>query len=118
MKGKNQGSRTSAYKASRYRTKTYTCLGSSMMVFCACFSCHFSDKTVSALAESSPGQLHLHPISETHPLRPTLTYLDALSRKSRRRFGVGSGSDSDDGPPPDPDEPAPTSASPPKQDKR
>ncbi|THH20831.1 hypothetical protein EW146_g599 [Bondarzewia mesenterica] len=53
------------------------------------------------------GQLHLHPISETHQLRPTLTYLDVLSRKSKRRGGAGSDSDSDEGPPPDPDEPAP-----------
>lgn len=53
------------------------------------------------------GKLHLHPISETHQLRPTLTYLDILSKKTRRSRGTGSGSDSDDGPPPDPDEPAP-----------
>lgn len=53
------------------------------------------------------GQLHLHPISETHQFRPTLTYLDVLSRKNKRRTGTGSDSDSDDGPPPDPDEPAP-----------
>ncbi|EPT04209.1 hypothetical protein FOMPIDRAFT_1027991 [Fomitopsis schrenkii] len=54
------------------------------------------------------GQLHLHPISETHQLRPTLTYMDVLSRKNRRgRGGAGSDDDSDDGPPPDPDEPAP-----------
>nr|GAT47867.1 predicted protein [Mycena chlorophos] len=52
------------------------------------------------------GQLHLHPISETHQLRPTLTYLDALSRKNKRSR-PGDDSDSDDGPPPDPDEPAP-----------
>lgn len=37
-------------------------------------------------------------------MRPTLTYLDALSRKNRRRPGGGFDSDSDDGPPPDPDE--------------
>jgi len=53
------------------------------------------------------GQLHLHPVTETHQLRPTLTYLDAISRKSKRRPGAGSDSDSDDGPPPDPDDPAP-----------
>ena len=53
------------------------------------------------------GQLHLHPVAETHQLRPTLTYLDALSRKNKRRTGAGSDSDSDDGPPPDPDDPAP-----------
>ncbi|KZV75560.1 hypothetical protein PENSPDRAFT_571202 [Peniophora sp. CONT] len=51
------------------------------------------------------GRLHLHPVSETHQLRPTLTYLDVLSRKSKR--SRGDDSDSDDGPPPDPDEPAP-----------
>jgi len=27
------------------------------------------------------GTLHLHPLNETHQLRPTLTYLDALNRK-------------------------------------
>ncbi|TFK41021.1 DNA-directed RNA polymerase III subunit Rpc5 [Crucibulum laeve] len=52
------------------------------------------------------GCLHLHPISETHQLRPALTYLDILSRKSKRSHG-GFDSDSDDGPPPDPDDPAP-----------
>ncbi|KAF8527934.1 DNA-directed RNA polymerase III subunit Rpc5 [Hysterangium stoloniferum] len=57
------------------------------------------------------GHLHLHPISQTHQLRPALTYLDVLSRKSRRsRTAVGGDgdSDSDDGPPPDPDEAVPT----------
>ncbi|KAG1826092.1 DNA-directed RNA polymerase III subunit Rpc5 [Suillus subaureus] len=54
------------------------------------------------------GQLHLQPISETHQFRPTLTYLDIMSRKSRRSRGdAGSDEDSDDGPPPDPDEPPP-----------
>ncbi|KAJ7107634.1 DNA-directed RNA polymerase III subunit Rpc5 [Mycena crocata] len=62
------------------------------------------------------GQLHLHPISETHQLRPTLTYLDILSRKSKRSRGGGSDSDSDDGPPPDPDEPAPAPI--PKKEKK
>ncbi|KAA1468169.1 hypothetical protein DENSPDRAFT_814241 [Dentipellis sp. KUC8613] len=62
------------------------------------------------------GHLHLHPISEVHQLRPTLTYLDTLTRKSRRGRGAGSDSDSDDGPPPDPDEPAP--APPPKKEKK
>ncbi|KAJ7597173.1 DNA-directed RNA polymerase III subunit Rpc5 [Mycena floridula] len=52
------------------------------------------------------GQLHLHPISQTHQFRPSLTYLDVLSRKSKRR-GAGADSDSDDGPPLDPDEPVP-----------
>ncbi|KAJ7783559.1 DNA-directed RNA polymerase III subunit Rpc5 [Mycena maculata] len=65
------------------------------------------------------GQLHLHPISETHQLRPTLTYLDILSRKNKRsRAGGGSDSDSDDGPPPDPDEPAPAPAPAPKKEKK
>ncbi|TFY52613.1 hypothetical protein EVJ58_g9913 [Rhodofomes roseus] len=63
------------------------------------------------------GQLHLHPISETHQLRPTLTYMDVLSRKNRRgRGGAGSDDDSDEGPPPDPDEPAPAPA--PKKEKK
>ncbi|KAH9486791.1 DNA-directed RNA polymerase III subunit rpc5 [Psilocybe cubensis] len=53
------------------------------------------------------GKLHLHPVQEMHQFRPTLTYLDILSRKNRRSMGVGSDSDSDDGPPPDPDEVAP-----------
>lgn len=60
-------------------------------------------------------ELHLHPINETHQFRPTLTYLDILSRKSKRSR-VGSDSDSDDGPPPDPDEPPPVSA--PKKEKK
>lgn len=56
--------------------------------------------------------MHLHPISETHQFRPTLTYLDVLSRKSRpSRAGAGDGDfDSDDGPPPDPDDPTPAPA--------
>ncbi|KAH9937562.1 DNA-directed RNA polymerase III subunit Rpc5 [Fomitopsis serialis] len=63
------------------------------------------------------GQLHLHPISETHQLRPTLTYMDVLNRKNRRgRGGAGSDDDSDEGPPPDPDEPAPAPA--PKKEKK
>ncbi|GBE78334.1 hypothetical protein SCP_0112190 [Sparassis crispa] len=63
------------------------------------------------------GQLHLHPISETHQLRPTLTYMDILTRKNKRgRGGEGSDDDSDDGPPPDPDEPAPAPA--PKKEKK
>ncbi|KAF9452632.1 hypothetical protein P691DRAFT_660272 [Macrolepiota fuliginosa MF-IS2] len=53
------------------------------------------------------GKLNLHPISEAHQFRPTLTYLDILSRRSRRSRQGESDSDSDDGPPPDPDEPAP-----------
>jgi len=62
------------------------------------------------------GQLHLHPISETHQLRPTLTYMDVLSRKSKRHRGGDSDDDSDDGPPPDPDEPPPAPA--PKKEKK
>ncbi|KAH9082109.1 DNA-directed RNA polymerase III subunit Rpc5 [Lactarius deliciosus] len=56
--------------------------------------------------------LHLHPLTETHQLRPTLTYLDALNRKSRRARGADSDSESDDGPPPDPDEVPPISTPP------
>jgi DNA-directed RNA polymerase-3 subunit RPC5 len=64
-----------------------------------------------------PGTLHLHPLSETHQLRPTLTYLDALNRKSRRPRGTDSDSDSGDGsPPPDPDDVPPVSA--PKKGKK
>ncbi|EAU92854.1 hypothetical protein CC1G_03641 [Coprinopsis cinerea okayama7 len=50
------------------------------------------------------GKLHLQPVSQTHQFRPTLTYLDAQSRKTRKG---GYDSDSDDGPPPDPDDPNP-----------
>ncbi|KAH8120094.1 DNA-directed RNA polymerase III subunit Rpc5 [Phellopilus nigrolimitatus] len=54
------------------------------------------------------GHLHLHPISQTHQLRPTLTYMDVFHRKSRRsKAGADDDSDSDDGPPPDPDDPNP-----------
>jgi len=57
------------------------------------------------------GRLHLHPISQTHQLRPTLTYVDVFHRKTRRaRTGAGDDSDSDDGPPPDPDDPTPAPA--------
>ncbi|KAF9270361.1 hypothetical protein L218DRAFT_30152 [Marasmius fiardii PR-910] len=52
------------------------------------------------------GEVHLHPISETHQFRPVLTYLDVVSRK-HRRLGADSDSGTDDGPPPDPDEPPP-----------
>ena len=61
------------------------------------------------------GKLHLHRISQTHQLRPTLTYIDVLTRKVRRRTGANSDSDSDDGPPPDPDEPPPSA---PKKQKK
>ncbi|KAI0304912.1 DNA-directed RNA polymerase III subunit Rpc5 [Russula brevipes] len=53
------------------------------------------------------GTLHLHPLNETHQLRPTLTYLDALSSKSRRSRGADSDSDSGDASPPDPDDISP-----------
>ncbi|KAH9985423.1 DNA-directed RNA polymerase III subunit Rpc5 [Russula compacta] len=55
------------------------------------------------------GALHLHPLNETHQLRPTLTYLDGLNRKSRRSHGAESDSDSGDGSPADPDEVSPDS---------
>jgi DNA-directed RNA polymerase-3 subunit RPC5 len=64
------------------------------------------------------GQLHLQPISETHQFRPTLTYLDIMSRKSRRSRGdAGSDEDSDGGPPPDPDEPPPVQTASKKEKK-
>lgn len=47
----------------------------------------------------------MHPITQTHQFRPTLTYLDVLSRKSKR--GQGDSDSEDDGPPPDPDDPTP-----------
>jgi DNA-directed RNA polymerase-3 subunit RPC5 len=64
------------------------------------------------------GALHLHPINETHQLRPTLTYLDALNRKSRRSRGTDSDAESSDGspPPPDPDDASPVSS--PKKAKK
>ena len=63
------------------------------------------------------GALHLHPIDETHQLRPTLTYLDALNRKSRRGRGADSDPESsDDGSPPDPDEVTPVAV--PKKGKK
>ncbi|KAJ4486309.1 DNA-directed RNA polymerase III subunit Rpc5 [Lentinula aciculospora] len=64
-------------------------------------------RNVQMLGIVHDNELHLHPINATHQFRPTLTYLDILSRKSKRRGGDDSDSDSDDGPPPDPDEPAP-----------
>lgn len=51
------------------------------------------------------GKLNLHPISEAHQFRPSLTYLDILSRRDRRGRPGGSDSESDEGLPPDPDEP-------------
>lgn len=57
------------------------------------------------------------PISETHQFRPTLTYLDIVSRKARHSRGGGSDSESDDGPPPDPDEVLPVVTAPKKEKK-
>ena len=56
-----------------------------------------------------PGQLHLHPISQTHQLRPSLTYLDFQQRRSKSRRGHEDDDESDEAPP-DPDDPG----SPPK----
>ncbi|GJJ09479.1 hypothetical protein Clacol_003702 [Clathrus columnatus] len=65
------------------------------------------------------GRLHLHPISQTHQLRPSLTYLDVLSQQLKRSKTLGSESDSDEAPPPDPDEPvASTSATKLKKEKQ
>jgi DNA-directed RNA polymerase-3 subunit RPC5 len=48
-------------------------------------------------------RLHLHPISEVHQFRPSMTYLDVVNRRTTsRRRGAGSDSESE-GPPPDPD---------------
>ena len=60
-----------------------------------------------ALKTAFEGHLHLHPISQTHQFRPTLTYMDVFHRKNRRRANGDDDSDSDDGPPPDPDDPNP-----------
>ncbi len=59
-----------------------------------------------ALINKYPGELHLHPVKETHQFRPTLTYLDYLTNKHRRRGGGGDSDSEDDEPPPDPDEPS------------
>ncbi|KAG5349884.1 hypothetical protein C0989_001423 [Termitomyces sp. Mn162] len=72
-------------------------------------------ESVFLIAPCNSGQLYLHPISQTHQFRPTLTYLDMLSRKNKRNRS-GDDSDSDDGPPPDPDEPAPVML--PKKEKQ
>ena len=52
-------------------------------------------------------------------MRPTLTYMDVLLRKSGRRSkgGAETDSDEDDGPPPDPDDPALVSSLPKKDSK-
>ncbi len=50
--------------------------------------------------------IYLHPVAQVHQFKPSLSYLDVISRKNnRKRSGGNSDSDSDDGPPPDPDEP-------------
>lgn len=69
------------------------------------------------LTENSQGRLHLVPVSETHQFRPTLSYLDVMSRKARHARGVASDSESDDGPPLDPDEVLPTTSAPKKEKK-
>ena len=65
---------------------------------------------------SRSGKLFLHPINETHQFRPTLTYMDTLTRKSKRRGG-GYSDDESDGPPPDPDEAPPEKLAPKKEKK-
>ncbi|KAH7106729.1 hypothetical protein BKA62DRAFT_684926 [Auriculariales sp. MPI-PUGE-AT-0066] len=72
------------------------------------------DRAVYMLATARDGEIHLHPISRTMQFRPTMTYLDIISRKARPKRS-GADSDSDDGPPPDPDEP---SAPPPQKNKK
>ncbi|THU91756.1 hypothetical protein K435DRAFT_673485 [Dendrothele bispora CBS 962.96] len=64
------------------------------------------------------GELHLHPVSQIHQFRPTLTYLDVLSRKHKRKGVNDSDSESDDGPPPDPDEPTTPVVTPKKKEKK
>ena len=68
------------------------------MCWASCGTVRAANREASwTLTLSRLGQLHLHPISETHQLRPTLTYMDVLSRKNRRgRGGAGSDDDSDD----------------------
>jgi DNA-directed RNA polymerase III subunit RPC5 len=61
--------------------------------------------------------LHLHPISEIHQFKPSLTYLDVLSRPSRRKVSDSDDEDEDDGPPPDPDEVPPSPVRKTKKDK-
>ncbi|KAG8928835.1 hypothetical protein FRC03_002415 [Tulasnella sp. 419] len=43
------------------------------------------------------GELHLHPISQTHQFRPSLTYLDVLSRKAKPQVGDDEEEDEDEG---------------------
>jgi DNA-directed RNA polymerase-3 subunit RPC5 len=61
--------------------------------------------------------IRLHPLSEIHQFKPSLTYLDVLSRPSRRKPGDSDEDEEDDGPPPDPDEAPPAPAPKPKKGK-
>ncbi|EUC65289.1 sin-like motif protein [Rhizoctonia solani AG-3 Rhs1AP] len=60
------------------------------------------------------GKLYLHPVHDVLQLRPSLTYLDAMSKKQKRARGEDS---DDEGPPPDPDEPAPPPTAPKEKKK-
>jgi hypothetical protein len=110
-KVRSQGCPRCACAVSRFRTRLSTFSVSFAKVH------HLSSSVFVYRLNEEVGQLHLHPISETHQLRPTLTYLDILSRKTKRpRADAGTDSESDDGPPPDPDEPA-SAPSPKHRDK-
>ncbi|PPQ67353.1 hypothetical protein CVT24_011536 [Panaeolus cyanescens] len=75
-------------------------------------------KTVSILGIIRDGETTPTIIAIWSKFRPTLTYLDLLSQRSKRsRGGAGDDSDSDDGPPPDPDE-APLEVAVPKKEKK
>ncbi|CUA73926.1 hypothetical protein RSOLAG22IIIB_01447 [Rhizoctonia solani] len=60
------------------------------------------------------GKLYLHPVHDVLQLRPSLTYLDAMSKKQKRARGEDS---DDEGPPPDPDEPVPPPTAPKEKKK-
>ncbi|CAE6504066.1 unnamed protein product [Rhizoctonia solani] len=60
------------------------------------------------------GKLYLHPVHDVLQLRPSLTYLDSMSKKQKRARGEDS---DDEGPPPDPDEPAPPPTAPKEKKK-
>ncbi|KAG8763110.1 hypothetical protein FRC11_005962, partial [Ceratobasidium sp. 423] len=60
------------------------------------------------------GKLYLHPVNDVLQLRPSLTYLDAMSKKQKRARGDDS---DDEGPPPDPDEPPPPPTAPKEKKK-
>lgn len=64
--------------------------------------------------DTTAGKLHLHPISAVHQLRPSLTYMDVMSRKNSRRSGAAQDSDSDSDDVPGPDDVAPTPKKPKK----